>query len=271
MVDVTTYLGQSVESTPALNFLSTKLPGTGAKNDLEAVGIGGFTLYVTIKNARTLTSTAPDISLEDGSEITDTIFLKPVMLTIEGDVADIHMESFDADDSVFKPVTKVVGLTNTYAPLRTQGQIDKLEGLFNDATNALNKLDALLEDGNKLLGVFGDKSDVKSIQEQFIDAIDQLHFSKSLVSLEAPFRVYNNMRILSFATNKDNTSNKIKFTITAKQLRFAKVAFTEIKGAPKPSEGLGGATEGTTDKGPTVGVETPTSLASSLLSAIKGG
>lgn len=256
-------------SASATTYLATPIPGTKKLADGELIGIGGFNAYVALRVGRELSSSSPDITVEDGTYINDTIFLKPVTINIEGNVSDVHLQASTVSD-IFKPAAQVLGAVSAYLPARTAKQINDIKELSNDAFNALNRVNAKLEQGERLLNLLGDKTGSKGLQEQFIDAMDRLFFSKSLTTLETAYRVYDNVRIDGFKTTVVGTSNQIKFSITAKQLRLKKLEFSEVKGAPNPSKGLGGKTGSKQNKGPTGGKPVVASLASQLLSSVKG-
>ena len=247
-MDITSFLNQD-------GLFPVSVAGTSKVADNETIGIGGFSMYATLENSKDLTSTAPDVILEDGSIVSDTIFLAPVVVMISGVVSDIFINS-EADNGLFSPTESIIGITNQYLPQRTQSQITKIRSLVDDAKNVKRRVESVIDSGKNLYNLFGDNTGTKTLQEQFLDAIEQVHFSKALIEIESPFRVYRNMRITSIKTTKESGSDDIKFSIEAKQIGLKKlktITVENIEPAPSPSEGLQGATEAQSDKGTTAG------------------
>lgn len=266
MANVTSYLSQNIGYSSVSELLTAKIPGLKSKNDKEFIGIAGFTAYAEVGIQRVLSSNAPDVTLEDGSVIADTIFLNPIEITISGEVAEINIPE-DQNQNIIEQASSAIGVVSSFLPNRTLSQLNKVEDLVDDAVNAVRAIDNVINAADRFVEVFGNKSGDKSNQELFIDTIDKIHFSKSLTRLETAFRVYDNIRITNFTTSQNNESNAISFTITAKQLRLSELAFIEntVPQNKNPSKDLGGQTEGESDKGITNGDPVQSSLASSIL------
>jgi len=264
-MDITSFLNQD-------GSLPLSIVGTKKVADNEEIGIGGFTMFATIENTKTLSSTAPTVTLEDGSKTSDTIFLNPIQVSIIGVVSDVFVKR-DATAGIFSPVERVIGIVSQYLPNKTQSQITQARAIVDDAKNVIRRINAAIEDGKRLYGEFGDQSSSKPLQEQFLDRIEQIHFSKALISIETPFRVYENMRIIKFPLTVNNESDEIRFKIDAVQIGFRTlqtVTVASIEPAPKPSSGLKGATGQAADKGTTAGKPVPETKSTSLLSTIFG-
>jgi len=264
-MDITSFLNQD-------SSLPFSIAGSKKIADNEEIGIGGFTMYATVETIKTISSTAPTVTLEDGSEVSDTIFLNPISISITGVVSDVFVKR-EANGGIFAPVEKIIGATSQYLPNKTQSQITQARAIVDDARNVLRRVDSAIENGQRLYGEFGDKSGSKSLQEQFLDVIEQIHFSKALIPIETPFRVYENMRIISCPLTTNNESDEIRFKIDAVQIRMRKletVTVASVNPALNPGAGLKGATEQATDKGTTAGTPVSESKSTSLLSTLFG-
>jgi len=92
------------------------------QTDKEEIGIGGFTALVRVNESTSLTSQAPTIYLEDGSFAQDHIILDPMVLTIDGDVSEIHIKqsAFSEEQS---RINANVGVIAQYLPSKTQMQV----------------------------------------------------------------------------------------------------------------------------------------------------
>ena len=264
MANVTQYLQQEIEGLNIEEFLVSRLPGIGKVDDQQEIGIAGFTAFVAINEKKTLSATAPDNTVEDGSVIGDTIFLKPIIIEIEGDVSQISLKR-DNTDNPFRQLERIIGIVTPYLPVRTLSQISRIRNIVDAAINIIRRIDAIIEDGRQIIDIFGDRSGNKPLQELFLDYIETLYQSSLLVQIETPYRVYDNMAIINFETTVNQEAENIRFKITAKQIRTATLEFVELDFAPNPSQGLGGSTESEADKGTTEGEEVEQSLATTLL------
>lgn len=232
----------------------------------EEVGIGGFTAMVRVSESTSLTSTAPTTFLEDGSFANDHIVINPTVLTIDGDVSEIHIRR-SALNEFLANVQANVGAIALYLPPKTQSQVQKANALANDFTDQVRKVDAAVAAGKQALSFLGNQTPGgKPLQEKFIDAMESLHFGRQLVSIDMPYRRHDNMRITAVQTTRDNKGQNIKFKLTAEQIRFAETIFVDqSEFISNPSEGTGGQTDGVTDKGPQAGEPTEQSLLFGLL------
>ena len=231
------------------------------------IGIGGFSALVRVNESTTLTSKVPTTYLEDGSFAQDHIIIDPVILSIDGDVSEIHIKPTAFSEDLSR-INSNVGVIAQYLPAKTQTQIQQANALIGDFTDRIRQVDKIIADGKQALSFLGNQSPTgKDLQEKFIDAMESLHYGKQLVSIDMPYRRHDNMRITSVQVARDNKGKNIKFKITAQEVRFAATIFIDASEFMKsPAAGLGGQTDGVTDKGPQAGEE----VEQSLLFSVRG-
>lgn len=228
----------------------------------EKIGIGGFTAYVSIEDKTSKTASAPITPVEDGSFVNDHIILNPVRLSIRGDVSDVHIKPSPLISQLKRTQTTVGSITQ-YAPARTASQVQQVNALINDLSDAIRKADALLATGEQVLKYFGNKDgSTKSNQEQFIDAMDALYYGKQLFSVDTDYRRYDNMYVESFVAVKNNQADSISFTLDLVEFRFVSSVFSEIA---TPSVGLGGQIDPEDQKGVQTGTDVDQSLLFTLI------
>ena len=229
----------------------------------QEVGIGGFTALVRVRDSYKLTAEAPVTPVENGSFTNDHIILKPITISIEGDVSDIHLRASPIIQAFQRAQAEIGNVTSQYVPARTQAQISKASALVNDAADAVRRLDATLDAGGQALELFGNKdTEAKSIQEQFIDAMDALHFGQQAIAIDMPFRRHENMVITSFQSNTDNKTGTTTFSLEAQQLQYAELQFVEVT---TPASGLDGQTDAEVSKGAQEGKSVDSSLFAQIL------
>lgn len=228
----------------------------------QEVGIGGFVSIARVSEQYTLTAEAPEAPVEDGSFANDHIILKPLTLSIEGSVADVFLRGSVIVDSFRRVQAEIGNVTSQYAPARTQAQLSRVSALVNDAADIIRATDAALAAGEQVLDFFGNQdAQTKSIREQFIDAMESLHFGRQLIAIDMPFRRHSNMVIVSIQFNTDNQTAETTFTLEAQQMQFADLIFAETT---IPAPGLGGQIDPPVSKGAQEGEPVLRSLLSSI-------
>jgi hypothetical protein len=237
-----------------LDFLNNKPDST----QKQEVGIGGFTTWVRVRDSYKLESEAPTSPVEDGSFVNDHIIRKPMTLTIEGSVADVHLRRTPPAPQLTRALAEVGNVTSQYAPARTQSQLSVIAAQANELTDAARAVDNLVDTGEQLLDLFGNKDgESKSIQEQFIDAMEAIYYASTVIDIDMQFRRHTNMVVLSFVASTDNQTDETTFTIEAQRLEFSELETVNIS---KPAAGTGGQLDAPVDKGTQSGTETESSL-----------
>lgn len=246
------------------------IDGAFENDEQEEVGIGGFITSARVREVTRKSRDVPTTFLEDGSHINDHIIRNPLTLSIEGSVSNVFRRPSPAV-AAFQRSQAQVGNITQYAPSRTQAQISQVSGLAADLTGAIDQVDAVIASGRQAAGFLGFTGDEgKTNIEKFIDFIDSVHASDTLIKIDMPFRTHDNMAVTSVEYERDNTSDSLKFTIEAQQFRFADTIFVKAGPAPNPSAATNGQTDGQSDKGAQEGEDVPESLASQIKGFVGG-
>ena len=228
----------------------------------KEIGIGNFTALVRVSESYKLTADAPATPVEDGSFVNDHIVLKPLVLHIEGEVSDVHLVPSPIARGFQRIQAEVGNVVSQYAPARTQAQLSRVNALANDAADAVRKIDNLLDTGEQILNMFGNNDDeAKTVQEQFLDAMESLYYGKQVIAIDMPFRRHDNMVLTLVDIAYDNAVGATTFTIEALQIKFAELQFTETT---TPADGVGGQLDGLTDGGAQTGTKQTESFATQL-------
>lgn len=240
----------------------------------QSIGIGGFTAFVRVRDSYRRAADVPTVPVEDGSFLNDHIILKPLAITIEGDVSDIHLRAQPRVERPLRLPPELADIIGEYEFERTQSQIDRALDIVDDAVDQVRSLEDQIERGRQILDIFGNQTlkntggGAKSLQEQFLDAMEALHLGKQLITIDMPFRRLDNMVITSFVSQTDNQTDNTVFTIEAQQVRLATLEFAQIR---KPSPGLGGQTAPEQDQGTQEGEPVEESLAFQIKTSLTGG
>lgn len=238
---------------------------------LEEVGIGGFTTLSRVNETVSYTSQAPSTFVENGTSISDHIVLEPLIVTIDGEISDIFIKPSNTFNFI-KRVNQLISGTTIFLPSRLTDTTQRINSIINDFGSRIFELQSRVDNYNRqILNIFGNKDlESKSLRERFVDAMESLHYGRQLVSIDMPFRRYDNMRIIDLQITRNNQDEALKFKITAQKVRIAETFFTEINVKIKnPSTDNNGQSDSEKDKGTQKGEE-PNEEESSLLSDIIG-
>lgn len=243
-----------------LDYLNSKLQDPNK----QEIGIGGFTLFARVKDSYKLNTNVPTTPVEDGSFVNDHIILQPLIITISGDVSDIHLKRSEIARELTTFNAEVGNLVGQFGSSATQAQLQQLAQLENTFLDAVNAIDAVLAAGTQALNYFGNKDpDTKTIQEQFIDAMDSFYYARQPIKIDMPFRQLDNMVITSFTSETDNSINSTTFTINAQQILYTGLSYTAVEA--KPASGTNGQLDSASNKGTQSGTPVESSLWSELL------
>ena len=227
------------------------------------VGIGGFNLFARVSDSSAYETQAPTSVVEDGSFAGDHLINGPVKLTISGDVSDIFINP-PPPPSASASRVPTVAQTNAFLPKRTASQLQRVNKLLDTAADRYRSINNAINLGVKIgknAGDFsGNKTQSKSIREQFVDYIESVHYGKQLISISMPYRLHDSMAVTNVTITRDNQRNALTFTLNAQKFRLAKTIFSDVSTFYKnPAPAVKSQTAGVSDKG----VQSPTGAAGS--------
>lgn len=233
------------------------------KNESEGeVGIAGFTTVARVRDNIKHTREAPVTYLEDGSHVNDHVIKNPIIVSIEGDISDVHVRPSPAV-GIVRDIETAFGSVAQYLPGRTQAQISKVAGITSDIQQQVDRVDGLIRTGQKVASFVGFTGQSKSNIEKFIDHMTGLLDSDTLIKINGPVRTYQNMCIISFDYTVDSMSEGIAFSLEAQELRFAETIFSEI--VQNATSTANGQHSGVTKKGAQEGKKIEQSFLSKTL------
>ena len=221
-------------------FKNTKLPEGSTNVELQPIGIGGFTMYVSLNENATKTATVTTNPVESGSNLNDHIIKNPTTLSIKGEVADVFIQT-QPQPSTIQTLFPSVGVIQDYLPDRTQTQISKANGLISSAEDFIDKANNAIEKGNQLYNFFQGIDANLPISSKFLSFFDTVYESNSIISIDCIDKVFTDMAITSFSTSKINKNN-YSFTITAQKIIQAETRLIQlVKNATGDAKSQGAA------------------------------
>jgi hypothetical protein len=150
-------------------------------------------------------------------------------------IGDVFIQK-SAIEKLVNKTTSNVGKVISYTPKRTLSMVFKMAGIVNTVRDKIRVVDGAVKAGRDFLGY---NSPIKPPQESFLDLMEQLHESKSLVKIDMPYRTYKDMRITDLSVTKNMDSRALSFSMTAQKIRIAKPVYTASAGLkPQPSKSV---------------------------------
>lgn len=190
----------------------------------NAFGLGGFVFDVEGSIEINCESDITDHYIEDNTAIQDHAANKPVTIILKnyiGELVDIRTNKVNrAVQKVTQKLTEINGfrtaLSSAQETLRTVIKSEKsLEGKIKDTTEAYSTLRNVLPGRTK--------------QMQAFLYLEMLWRNKLFVTVETPYKFYNNMLIERIKPHQDEETKQMSdFTITLKQIRTSSVELTNF-------------------------------------------
>lgn len=248
---------------------------------LQQIGIGGFSLFARVSDRVTLKADNPTTYVEDGTPLNDHRVKKPEMLTIRGSIGDIYSTPNTLVDRV-QAIGNNLGQITQYFPRLTSTQTLLYNRVTTNAVSQINKIENLINGGAQAGNLLGNLDNAsKPLGEQFLDAMENIHYGNQLVSIQMPYRIYDSMSIKSIIIDRDNTKGGVDFTIEAERFRIADLNFVAVervttrtgtaeKVGENPAESLNGQAETVKDKGAQDGGEVENTRQSALITLFGG-
>lgn len=237
----------------------------GSSNQLgtvKRIGIAGFTGFARVREVTNYKASAPTHTLENGSNASDDIINDPIRLSISGVVADLFAETAPTPTSILGVDVSKLGEVNEFLPGKTQAQLQAVEQInyrANQAIEIANRATRAAGDLYSFVTGSGDDSSSKTLQELFIDHMEQIYFNKQLIDIEVANRTFSNMQI-SFSVTRDNQADQYQFTMEATQVNYSDLIFVPVESQySSPSKAVKDKVSGSTDKG----VQNPSDTAKS--------
>jgi hypothetical protein len=210
------------------NFIVGRARSLLEPEQIQEVGIGGFSLFARVSDSSKYTAQVPVNVLEDGSVASDNISNQPVTLSISGEISDIFIKPQNAD--LFSPpqLTKA-GEVIAFLPSRTQSQISRIRAIGQDVADRLRQIDDYLSAGGKALDALSPNEKNKMLREQFVDFIESVYYGKQLISIDMPYRTHENMALTQITIERNNEAKSLRFEVTAQKVTFAEMRYTDIQ------------------------------------------
>ncbi len=200
-----------------------------------------------------LSADATDHWLEDNSASQDHIGIKPVMITLSGFIAELSLASdvFAQLSGIIAGVENGLAQADAYKGRYTPGMNDRILNAITQVQNVVIQAEQALARGNQVLNLLTPGPKMNKQQRAFAQ-LSSLWAARTLVTVYTPFRVYQNMAIMSIhAVQPKSTRSLSDFVVTMKQINFTNTLLDTVTthssyaATDAESQTAGGGTSGT--------------------------
>jgi hypothetical protein len=178
-------------------------------------GIDGFLFDMVLSDNVSHQAQITDHYTEDNSPIQDHIAFDPVKVTITGKVAELVYTKQAGLAFLQAAIDRLTPL-NVLSP----GQATQATRYISQAVTAISALDTVRKTYNDLSALFDDQP-AKNAQQKAFQKFESMFFGRSLMTVETPWKTYENMAIESWSADQgDSSIFETEFTINFKEIRF---------------------------------------------------
>lgn len=189
-------------------------------------GIAGFVFDIADEGRITLDSEITDHYVEDGTAVQDHIALKPEEVTLRGYVGEYRYIK-TGKESLLQNVTKKLTTIASYLP-----PISKFaQNTYSSIKTSTSILSTSVDIGLDLFKTYRNINIPQDKQSEAFIYFEALRNSRSLVTIQTPYRYYTDMAIKTIKAVQDGrTRDESSFEVTFKKIRIAKTAAVDLAG-----------------------------------------
>lgn len=216
----------------------------------SAEGVGGFLFDVPDQESLTLSADITDHYTENNSFINDHIVRKPVIITVSGFIGEVVFRAPSGVAGLFQAIDNRLESVEAYAGDLTPGAIQNVQRVVQQAQSAVSAINQTLDKVQNVVGLFQGETGDPTLQEKAFQDLAALYASSEFVTVQTPWKYYDNMIIqtITFAQNGDSDTIS-DVSITLKELRVSEtktVSFDQdqfpireqIQSSPEEDQGI---------------------------------
>ena len=185
------------------------------KADALPKGIAGFVFDINLTESVTHSAQITDHYSEDNTYLQDHIAISPMIISLTGKVGELVWTKLPFTELLYAMVDRLtpLGVFKPSQSIQAQQAIYAYE-LANFA------LESARRSLNSLKDVF-EGNETKTKQQNAYNIIEGFFNNRALMTIETPWRTFEDMVIESFNVSQDETTaDETTFMITCKQMRF---------------------------------------------------
>lgn len=216
----------------------------------SAQGISGFLFDVQDTESITLSADITDHYTESGSFINDHRVIKPIIINLSGFIGELVYEGESGIAGALQSLNNRLEVVDAYLGDKTPGAVQEAQRAVQQAQQAVSTINQTIDKVQNVVGLFEGISDAPTAQEKAFSELEALFKSGEFVTVQTPWKYYENMTIQSVTFTQNGETKEITdISVTLKELRvsetktvdFDENEFTareQVQSAPEEDQGL---------------------------------
>lgn len=190
----------------------------------SAKGISGFLFDIPDQQNLTLSSDITDHFTESNSFLNDQIVRKPIIITLTGFIGELVYEKPDGIAGAIQELDSKLETVEAYAGDLTPGAVQIAQRAVQQVQSAVSAINQTLDKIQNVVGFFDGEEPEPSKQEKAYNELFALWQSSELLTVQTPWRYYDNMAIQTISFTQNGDSEFITdISVTLKEMRIAEI------------------------------------------------
>jgi len=191
-------------------------------------GLSGFLFDVPSGETLTLTADITDHFTENNSFLHDHKTIKPAQISISGFVGELVFRGGNAAERATQDIQNRLETVEAYAGDFTPGAVQIAQNAVSQVRNAASAIDTTVQKTQNLVVAFEGEGPEQTAQQAAYKKLEALFRSDSLLSLQTPWKYFDNLMIMSLGfTQDDQTKELTDIQIQLKEIRVSEVKVVE--------------------------------------------
>lgn len=194
-----------------------------------AEGISGF--LFSVQNQETLTRSAEVTNhfTENNSFLNDHKTIQADVVTLNGFVGELVFEAPTGVAALGQIIQSRLEATEAYLGDLTPGAVQQAQEAISQAQSTVSAINQTLDKTQNVLGFFAGDSTQLTAQEKAFTDLSALFESKDLLTVQTPWKYYDNLTMTGLALTQDAETNQITdITVTLQEIRTTETTLVDF-------------------------------------------
>jgi len=190
----------------------------------SAKGISGFVFDIPENEDINLSSDITEHFTEDNSFINDHKINKPITVTLSGFVGELVYRGPEKTEEDIQEINNRLEVVDAYLGDFTPGFIQDAQRVVSATETAASSINQILDRTQNVVDFFQGEKPEETEQQKAFNNLFSLWRSSELVTVQTPWRYFDNMMITNIGFSQGQESDQISNVIVSlKEIRFADV------------------------------------------------
>lgn len=187
-----------------------------------AKGLSGWEFDIPDNEQIRLQAEITDHYVENGSFINDHRIIKPIEITLSGFIGELVYRPPEGIQGSIQELSNRLETVEAFLGNYTPGAVQSFQQALINTNFAISTINNTINQVKNVKNFFDGEGSEETAQEKAFNELEAFFFQNELVTVQTPWRYFENMSIVDLAFNQDNETDKMSdITITLKEWRFA--------------------------------------------------